>query len=93
MSKAIGVNTNSIGIIVENMLSDRGNGFKIDSVLWILLRTSNQSDAWKSADIASIVGTLFIRIKDNSAKEAEVQRALNTGNIFSILLTLIARMY
>ena len=43
--------------------------------------------------IASILGTLFIRIKDNSAKEAEVQRALNTGNIFSILLTLIASWF
>ncbi|GIR50409.1 MAG: hypothetical protein CM15mP59_1510 [Flavobacteriaceae bacterium] len=43
--------------------------------------------------IASIAGTLFIRIKDNSAKEAEVQRALNTGNIFSILLTLIASWF
>ena len=43
--------------------------------------------------IASIAGTLFIRIKDNSAKEAEVQRALNTGNIFSILITLIASWF
>jgi K(+)-stimulated pyrophosphate-energized sodium pump len=43
--------------------------------------------------IASIAGTLFIRIKDNSAKEADVQRALNTGNIFSILLTLIASWF
>jgi K(+)-stimulated pyrophosphate-energized sodium pump len=43
--------------------------------------------------IASIAGTLFIRIKDNSAKEAEVQRALNMGNIISILLTLIASWF
>ena len=43
--------------------------------------------------IASIAGTLFIRIKDNSAKEADVQHALNTGNIFSILLTLIASWF
>ena len=43
--------------------------------------------------VASILGTLFIRIKDNTAKEAEVQRALNTGNIFSILLTLVASWF
>ena len=30
--------------------------------------------------IFSIVGTVFIRIKDNSAKEAQVQMALNLGN-------------
>jgi len=40
--------------------------------------------------IASIIGTLLIRIKDNSAKEAEVQRALNIGNITSILITAVA---
>ena len=40
--------------------------------------------------IASIIGTLLIRIKDNSAKEAEVQRALNIGNITSILITAFA---
>jgi K(+)-stimulated pyrophosphate-energized sodium pump len=37
--------------------------------------------------IFSIIGTFFIRIKDNSAKEPEVQRALNIGNWVSILLT------
>ncbi|MEQ8924716.1 MAG: sodium-translocating pyrophosphatase [Fulvivirga sp.] len=40
--------------------------------------------------ISSIIGTFLIKIKDNSAKEAEVQRALNTGNITSILLTAVA---
>ena len=39
--------------------------------------------------IFSIIGTLFIRIKDNSAKEPEVQRALNMGNWISIVLTAI----
>ena len=37
--------------------------------------------------IFSIIGTFFIRIKDNSAKEPEVQRALNIGNWVSIVLT------
>jgi K(+)-stimulated pyrophosphate-energized sodium pump len=37
--------------------------------------------------IFSIIGTFFIRIKDNSAKEPEVQRALNMGNWVSIILT------
>ena len=37
--------------------------------------------------IFSIIGTFFIRIKDNSAKEPEVQRALNIGNWSSIVLT------
>jgi len=36
--------------------------------------------------IFSIIGTFFIRIKDNSAKEPEVQRALNMGNWSSIIL-------
>ena len=40
--------------------------------------------------IASIIGTFLIRIKDNNAKEQEVQRALNMGNITSILLTAVA---
>jgi K(+)-stimulated pyrophosphate-energized sodium pump len=38
--------------------------------------------------IASIIGTFFIRVKSNEAKEAEVQKALNIGNIVSILLTI-----
>ena len=37
--------------------------------------------------ISSIIGTFLIRIKSNDAKEKEVQRALNTGNIVSILIT------
>ena len=40
--------------------------------------------------IASIIGTLFIRIKSNEAKEAQVQASLNTGNIISILITLFS---
>lgn len=40
--------------------------------------------------IASIIGTFFIKIKDNSAKEAEVQKALNLGNWSSIALTAIS---
>ena len=39
--------------------------------------------------VFSIIGTLFIRVKDNSAKEPEVQRALNMGNWISIVLTAI----
>lgn len=37
--------------------------------------------------IFSIIGTFFIKIKDNNAKEAEVQKALNIGNWGSIILT------
>ena len=40
--------------------------------------------------IASIIGTFLVRISNNDAKEAEVQRALNIGNITSILLSAIA---
>ena len=40
--------------------------------------------------IASIIGTFLIRIKDNSAKEAQVQGALDRGNIVSIIITAIA---
>ena len=40
--------------------------------------------------IASIIGTFLIRIKDNSAKEAQVQGALDKGNIVSIIITAIA---
>lgn len=40
--------------------------------------------------VASIIGTFLIRIKDNSAKEAQVQRALDLGNITSIVITAIA---
>ena len=40
--------------------------------------------------IASIIGTFLVRIKDNSAKEAQVQGALDRGNIVSIVITAIA---
>jgi K(+)-stimulated pyrophosphate-energized sodium pump len=39
---------------------------------------------------ASIVGTMVVKISDNNAKEAQVQRALNIGNWISIALTAIA---
>lgn len=38
----------------------------------------------------SIIGTFLVKIKDNNAKEKQVQRALNLGNWFSIILTLIS---
>jgi len=37
--------------------------------------------------ILSIIGTWFIRIKDNNATESKVQGALNLGNYLSIILT------
>ena len=40
--------------------------------------------------IASIIGTFLIRISNNDAKEAEVQHALNIGNVTSILITAVA---
>ena len=40
--------------------------------------------------IASIIGTLFIKIKNNDAKEAEVQSSLNKGNLISIVITLFS---
>ena len=40
--------------------------------------------------LASIVGTFFVKIKNNDAKEAEVQGALNLGNYVSLALTVIA---
>jgi K(+)-stimulated pyrophosphate-energized sodium pump len=40
--------------------------------------------------IFSIVGTLFVKIKNNDAKEAQVQSSLNTGNITSIVLVAIS---
>lgn len=43
--------------------------------------------------LASILGTFLVRIKDNSAKESQVQRALDTGNWVSILLTLVASYF
>lgn len=38
----------------------------------------------------SIIGTMLVKIKDNNAKEKEVQSALNLGNWVSIGLTLVA---
>lgn len=38
----------------------------------------------------SIIGTMLVRIKDNNAKEKQVQGALNVGNWVSIILTAIA---
>ncbi len=38
----------------------------------------------------SIIGTMLVRIKDNNAKEKQVQGALNIGNWVSIILTAIA---
>ncbi|MGS2739750.1 sodium-translocating pyrophosphatase [Sinomicrobium sp. M5D2P17] len=40
--------------------------------------------------IASIIGTLVVRISSNEAKEAQVQKALNTGNWLAIILTVVA---
>lgn len=40
--------------------------------------------------VSSIIGTFLIKIKDNTAKEAQVQKALNVGNITAILLTAVA---
>ena len=40
--------------------------------------------------LASIIGTFFVKVTNNDAKEAEVQRALNLGNWISIILTVIA---
>jgi K(+)-stimulated pyrophosphate-energized sodium pump len=38
----------------------------------------------------SIIGTMLVKISDDNAKEAQVQKALNIGNWVSILLTAIA---
>jgi K(+)-stimulated pyrophosphate-energized sodium pump len=40
--------------------------------------------------IASIIGTFLVRIKNNDAKEADVQRSLNIGNITSMVLSAAA---
>ncbi|WP_228852533.1 sodium-translocating pyrophosphatase [Aegicerativicinus sediminis] len=40
--------------------------------------------------IASIIGTFFVRISSNEAKEAQVQKALDYGNWTAIILTLIS---
>ncbi|MEM9679532.1 MAG: V-type H(+)-translocating pyrophosphatase, partial [Bacteroidota bacterium] len=43
--------------------------------------------------LASIVGTFLVRISNNEAKESQVQKALDTGNWVSIILTLIASFF
>lgn len=43
--------------------------------------------------IASIIGTFLVRIKNNDAKEPQVQKALDLGNWTSIILTLIASYF
>ncbi|MGB6035798.1 MAG: sodium-translocating pyrophosphatase, partial [Cryomorphaceae bacterium] len=43
--------------------------------------------------IFSIIGTLVVKIKDESAKEKEVQRAFNIGNWGSIILTGISTYF
>lgn len=40
--------------------------------------------------LASIIGTFFVSVKNNEAKEAQVQSALNIGNYVSLILTVIA---
>jgi len=43
--------------------------------------------------VASIIGTLLVKISNNEAKESQVQKALDTGNWVSIILTLIASFF
>lgn len=43
--------------------------------------------------VASIIGTFFVKISNNDAKEAQVQKALDTGNWTAIILTLIASFF
>ncbi|NAS29399.1 sodium-translocating pyrophosphatase [Flavobacteriaceae bacterium R38] len=43
--------------------------------------------------LASIIGTFLVRISSNDAKEAQVQKALDTGNWVSIGITLIASYF
>ena len=43
--------------------------------------------------LASIIGTFFVSIKNNEAKESQVQKALDTGNWAAIILTLIASYF
>jgi len=40
--------------------------------------------------LASIIGTFFVKVSSNDAKEAQVQRALNLGNWTAIALTVAA---
>ena len=43
--------------------------------------------------LASIIGTFLVRISSNDAKEAQVQKALDTGNWAAIIITLIASWF
>ena len=43
--------------------------------------------------LASILGTFLVSVKNNEAKEAQVQKALDTGNWVSIIITLIASYF
>lgn len=43
--------------------------------------------------VISIIGTLFVKIKNNEAKEAEVQSALNIGNWVSIGLVAVSSFF
>ncbi len=43
--------------------------------------------------LASIIGTFLVRISNNDAKEAQVQKALDAGNWVSIIITLIASWF
>ncbi|GGW84052.1 sodium-translocating pyrophosphatase [Salegentibacter mishustinae] len=43
--------------------------------------------------IISIIGTLLVKISSNSAKEAEVQKALNIGNWTAIILVAVASYF
>ena len=43
--------------------------------------------------LASIIGTFFVKISDNNAKESKVQAALDLGNWASIVITLIASYF
>ena len=42
---------------------------------------------------ASVIGTFFVRISNNDAREKQVQRSLDIGNWFSIGITLIASWF
>lgn len=43
--------------------------------------------------LASIIGTFLVKIKDNTAREPQVQKALDIGNWSAIILTLIASYF
>ncbi len=43
--------------------------------------------------LASIIGTFFVKISSNDAKESKVQAALDMGNWAAIIITLIASYF